>query len=145
MTSDEAPTVMVRSATSPAATVRLGDLQPFFDEKTFTVQVQADGLTARIDRVTVTPWDQPQLDDYFAQLAAHFSGWDGTRTWRSNHLVIDAQFGSGGHVELTWTLQANWLTGDRWQVRITTVIEAGEQMTNLTADVREFLRTEFEH
>ena len=141
---DEMPEVLVRGANEPAVTVRLIDPRPYFDEKSFTIAVRGSGLTAQIDRVTITPWDAPQLDEFFARLATDYTGWDGTRTWRSNHLNIEAQFHAGGHVALTWILQAHHLTEDRWQVRITTMIEAGEQMTNLAADIRAFLRTDNE-
>jgi Family of unknown function (DUF6228) len=119
--------------------VCLSDLEPFFDEKTFAVTVQANGLSAHIKGASVTPWDNPQLDDFFHQLAVDYTGWDGSREWRSNHLVIDAQFQSGGHVAVTWTLRDGLFAEDRWQVSATTVIEAGEQMALLAADIREFL------
>lgn len=136
---NEVPEVLVRGADQPAVTVRLADPRPFYDEKSFTIEVLANGLTAKIDSVTITPWDMPQLDEFFAQLAADYTGWDGTRSWRTNHLHLDAQFLAGGHVALTWTLQAHHLTAGQWQVKVTTVIEAGEQMTNLAADIGQFL------
>lgn len=139
---NEIPEVQVRGANEPTVVVRLADPRPFFDEKSFTVEVQSNGLAAKIDSVTITPWDNPQFDEFFAQLAADYTGWDATRSWHSNHLNIDAQFQAGGHVALTWTLQAHYFTEDRWQVRITTVIEAGEQMTNLAADIRHFLQAD---
>ena len=139
---DEKPEVLVRGASNPSVMVRLVDPGTFFDEKSFAIEVQADGLAAQIDNVTTTPWDTPQLDEFFTQLAMNYTGWDGTRTWRSNHLNIDAHFNAGGHVALTWTLQAHYLTGDRWQVSITTTVEAGAQMTSLAADIHEFLRGE---
>lgn len=137
---DATTEVVVRGGTDPAVSVRLVDLKPFYDEVAFTVSLHADGLTAKLDRTTITPWDSPQLDDFFAQLAADYAGWDDVRTWRSNHLAIDARFRSGGHVALTWTVQNQHFTEDRWQAKIDVVVEAGEQMANLAADIRSFLR-----
>ena len=138
--SEAACVVVVRGTAARAVTVRLSNLEPFYDEKTFVVTVQANGLSAQIEGASVTPWDNPQLDDFFHQLAADYTGWSGSRTWRSNHLAIDAQFQSGGHVAVTWTLRDGMFAEDRWEVSITTVIEAGEQMTLLAADIGEFLR-----
>ncbi len=84
---DETPQVLVRGATDPATTVRLSGLQPFFDETTFTIDTHARGLTAQVDRVTITPWDQPQLADFFTQLAAYYTGWNTCRRSRNSPAV----------------------------------------------------------
>lgn len=108
----------------------------------FTIDAQADGLQAQLQGVEVWVWDNAWLPDFIAQLAADYRGWTDERTWRTNHLSVRASFHTGGHVALTWNLHP-WhpgaLRSDPWQASITTWLEAGEQMTNLAADLREFL------
>jgi hypothetical protein len=105
-------------------------------ETVFAVEAVADGVRARLENVTVTVWDD--MSEFFAGLARDFRGWEGERVWTSNHLVLTATFGSGGHVHLDWTLRSGFFPGD-WKCTVTTVIEAGEGMTAVAADLREFL------
>ncbi|WP_198154182.1 DUF6228 family protein [Catenuloplanes japonicus] len=105
----------------------------------FAVDARADGLQAQLRGVEVWVWDDEWLPDFIARLAADYRGWDGDRTWQTNHLSVRAGFHTGGHVALTWHLH-RWLTrSDTWQASVTTWLEAGEQMSNLAADLREFL------
>ncbi|MER5432348.1 DUF6228 family protein [Streptomyces sp. NPDC002588] len=120
-----------------AASVRLFDWSRTDEYETaFAVEAVADGVRARLDNVTVTVWDD--MSEFFDGLARDFRGWDGERVWINNHLVLTATFGSGGHVHLCWTLQSDFFPGG-WKSTVTTVIEAGEGMTAVAADVREFL------
>ncbi|WP_328322971.1 MULTISPECIES: DUF6228 family protein [unclassified Streptomyces] len=105
-------------------------------EAAFTVEIAADGVRARRESVTVTVWDN--LGDFFDGLARDFRGWEGEQAWINNHLVVAATFGSGGHVYLSWTLRSGFFPED-WKCTVTNVIEAGEGMTVLAADVRAFL------
>ena len=108
-------------------------------EVSFAVEAVADGVRARLESVTVTVWDN--LDDFFDNLARDFRGWEGERVWVNNHLVVTATFGSGGHVYLSWTLRSGFFP-EEWKCTVTNVVEAGEGMTTLAADVREFLGQE---
>lgn len=102
----------------------------------FGVEASDDGVQARVETVGVSVWDR--LDDFFDGLAQDFRGWEGERTWTNNHLVVAAGFGRGGHVRLSWTLRAD-VFNDRWECTVSTVVEGGEEMTALAADLREFL------
>jgi hypothetical protein len=66
-------------------------------------------------------------------------GWSGSRSWATNHLKLTAAFHSRGHVELRWTLRPRVSRQDSWEASVTTWLEAGQQMTMLTADIRAFL------
>nr|WP_243436611.1 DUF6228 family protein [Streptomyces sp. FH025] len=79
------------------------------------------------------------MADFLGRLAADFRGWDGERTWRTNHLALRAVFRSGGHVALTWRLIPWTIREDAWEACVTTRLEAGEQLSALAADLREFL------
>jgi hypothetical protein len=48
-------------------------------------------------------------------------------------------FHTGGHVTPAWNLRRWPARSDTWQASITTWLEAGEQMSDLAADLREFL------
>ncbi|WP_269855995.1 DUF6228 family protein [Streptomyces sp. RPT161] len=137
------PEVIVRHQDDPGTQVRLCD-RYFPDEHGigFAVEIRADGLQARLDSIETWVWDHKPLTDFLDGLAADFRGWDGERTWSTNHLVLRAVFNSGGHVALTWTL-IPWTTRqDAWEASVTTWLEAGEEMSALAADLREFLTAE---
>lgn len=102
----------------------------------FAVQAMADGMRARLENVTVTVWDD--MGEFFDGPARDFRGWQGERIRSSNHLAVTAAFGSGGHVYLRWTLRSGCFPGD-WTCTMTNVIEAGEKVTALAANLREFL------
>lgn len=132
--------VVVRGSGAQALSVRLFDWSRA-DEYEFAFAVEAidDGVRARLETVTVTVWDA--MSEFFDGLARDFHGWEGERIWSNNHLIVTATFGSGGHVYLRWTLRSGFFPGD-WNCTVTTVIEAGEGMTAVAADLREFLREE---
>jgi hypothetical protein len=89
--------------------------------------------------VTIWVWDNENLVNFLKDLASDFRGWTGERAWRNNHLTRQAIFRLGGHVELTWTLQAWDSHQASWEASITTWIEAGEQMSARAADIHAFL------
>ncbi len=139
----ESPEIIVRSQDDPDTRVRLfGRYFPDEHGTGFAVELCADGLRARLDSVETWVWDHEYLHDFLARLAADFRGWYGERTWNTNHLTLRAVFRSGGHVGLTWTLMSRTTQEDSWRASATTWLEAGEQMTALAADVREFLMLE---
>jgi Family of unknown function (DUF6228) len=138
-TADEL-SVLIRCQEDHDAVVRLHS-RYFPDEYGigFAVDARADGLHAQLQGVEVWVWDDAWLPDFIAQLAADYRGWADQRIWQTNHLSVSAGFHAGGHVALTWNLH-RWLTrSDTWQASVTTWLEAGEQMSNLAADLREFL------
>ncbi|MFJ4094147.1 DUF6228 family protein [Kitasatospora sp. NPDC089913] len=131
--------LVVKGTEASSASVRLFDWSRAEYEVAFAVEAIDDGVQARLEAVTVTVWDK--MSEFFDGLARDFRGWEGERVWTNNHLVVTAAFGSGGHVYLGWTLRSGFFPGD-WSCTVTTVIEVGEGMTALAADLREFLREE---
>lgn len=130
----------VRCLENPDVMVRLYD-RYFPDEygTGFSVELEADGMRACFGPVEVWVWDDVDLPAFAAGLADDFRGWSGQRTWSTNHLRVDADYHSRGHVALRWTLQP-WLThADGWSAAVTTWIEAGAQMSRLADELRLFL------
>ncbi|WP_028564530.1 DUF6228 family protein [Salinispora tropica] len=132
--------VIVRCQDDPTVSIRLHD-RSFPDEYgiCFAVEARAQGLHAELPGTEMWVWDEAWLPDFISQLAADYRGWADERTWQANHLTVRATFHSGGHVALTWQLQPWVSRSDAWQASITTWLEGGEQMSNLAADLREFL------
>ncbi|MBT2393290.1 permease [Streptomyces sp. ISL-1] len=133
--------LVVRGAGSQAPSIRLFDWSRTDEfEVVFAVEAVDDGLRARIEAVTMSAWDGAgYLTEFLDGLARDFRGWEGERSWTNNELVVAATFGSGGHVHLSWTLRAGVFSSG-WECTVTTVIEAGEELTAVAADVQEFFR-----
>ncbi|WP_406210478.1 DUF6228 family protein [Kitasatospora sp. NBC_01560] len=140
---DAAPSaeVVIRCSEDPRACVTLTD-RDYPDQYgvAFSVSLRGEGLHARVEDVKVWVWDGEYLFDFLDGLAADFRGWDGERTWQTNHLALSATFHSGGHVCVTWSIQPRLTARQTWAASITTWLEAGQQMADLAADVRDFLR-----
>lgn len=132
--------MVIRSGQDPGVRVRLHNRQ-FLDEHetAFSIDIDADGLHAHLRDVIVAVWDIEDLPGFLDGLADSFRGWTGTRSWAASHLRLTAAFHSRGHVELRWTLRPWDSRQDSWEATVTTWIEAGQQMTGLAADVRDFL------
>ncbi|SCE81202.1 hypothetical protein GA0074696_1007 [Micromonospora purpureochromogenes] len=132
--------VTIRCQADPGLSVRLHS-RHFPDEYGvgFSVEARADGLRAELPGVAVWVWDDAWLPDFIAQLAADHQGWTEERRWQTNHLAVRAVFHSRGHVALTWHLRPWVSRSDTWRASITTWLDAGQQMSRLAADLREFL------
>ncbi|MFC8510634.1 DUF6228 family protein [Streptomyces sp. NPDC057411] len=113
------------------------------DSVHYAVELQAPGLTARVDEVVAWIRDS-DLTTFLEELAAGHRGWDGERSWQTDDrdLTVSAVFRSGGYVGLTWTLRPWPQATGGWGASATTWLEAGEQMASLAADVRDFLTGE---
>ncbi|MCB5177991.1 DUF6228 family protein [Streptomyces antimicrobicus] len=133
--------LVVRSPTTPTTYVRFSDWARLDEhEITLAVEVEADGLRARLDSVHVSVWDRAgDLTEFLDDLATDFRGWEGERTWVTHHLVLTATFRTGGHVQLSWGLRFGLFAEDAWECSVATTLEAGEQMSQLAADMRSFL------
>lgn len=133
------PQVIIRSDENPAAKVRLHDCRLLGQyETTFAVDLQSDGLYARIGEVSVSPWDAEGPDRLHGRTGGRLPRLGRHRSWAVNHLKLTAAFHSGGHVELCWTIRP-WITRPDWEASLTTWIEGGQQMTELAAAVSAFL------
>ncbi|MEU4599917.1 DUF6228 family protein [Nocardia sp. NPDC023988] len=101
------------------------------------VQVGGPGMAAMLHQVTVSLMGDRDLVSFFQSLSDDFAGWGGVRVWESidRDLRIDAVFASRGRVGLTWTVRP-WRHDDgNWTASTTVVLEAGEQMLRLAADL----------
>ncbi|MFD0635418.1 DUF6228 family protein [Catenulispora yoronensis] len=137
----ESEEIVIRCQEDRSTRVRLFDpVGQGEDELAFGIEVQAEGLHARLEHVEVHAWQSEFLSTFLAGLAADFRGWDGERLWHTNHLTLSATFRSGGHVRLLWTLRYSSGMPESWQVSAATWLEAGEQLTEVAEQAREFLR-----
>ncbi|WTW97308.1 DUF6228 family protein [Streptomycetaceae bacterium NBC_01309] len=98
-------------------------------------------LSARV-RVATSP-GAGDLSGFLGELADNFRGWEGARTWSSwgRGLVATADYRSRGQVAITWCLARRFADEEPWRVEITTVIEAGAEMSSLSSEVAAFMRT----
>ncbi|MFH7594315.1 DUF6228 family protein [Streptomyces racemochromogenes] len=133
--------LVVRSPETPSTYVRLSDWARLDEhEVAIAVEAVADGLRARLDAESISVWDRAgDLTDFLEGLAYDFRGWEGERTWVTNRLVLTATFQAGGHVQLRWALRAGVFAEDAWECSVTTTLEAGEQMSRLSSELRRFL------
>ncbi|MFI8103039.1 DUF6228 family protein [Streptomyces sp. NPDC086023] len=138
---DDDLSVAVRCRRDASARVRFGGPRAVdADCVHHSVELQAPGLTARVDDVVA--WRREDgLAAFLDALAADYRGWDGARTWRTpdRDLAVSAVFGSGGHVGLTWTVRPWRHAAGDWSASVTVWLEAGEQMATLAADIRHLL------
>jgi len=141
------PDLAIRCSKNPSVRIRFCDRRFAGDytihmaddyDTHMAIEFIADGLHAQFDDILFSPWDRDDLINFLDGLAADFHGWTGHRTWSTNHLALEANYGSGGHVELNWTLLPA-LIYPPWRATVTTTIEAGEQMSTLAEDTRFFL------
>jgi Family of unknown function (DUF6228) len=113
---------------------------------TFATELHEAGMTAAtIAYVDGTAADLGMtLSGFTERLAADWRGWAGVRTWESleGELVLDARHDGRGHVSLGVTLRGPDLDrdGTAWSARAVFVLEAGEEMTRLAADLTHHLR-----
>ncbi|WP_020554040.1 DUF6228 family protein [Embleya scabrispora] len=143
--------VIIRCNDNPAIRIRLRDAVSPDDEVAarypasrlvhYTVEIQAPGMAAHLDRVVGWTGEAREIAGFLTDLARDFGGWDGERRWHTDDrdLTVTAVFRSGGRVELTWELRPRRMGGCGWAASVTLVVEAGEQLAMLAADVRQFL------
>lgn len=66
------------------------------------------------------------IADYFAELAADWRGWTGDRSWGERPLALTATHDGLGRIALTVDLEHLHPTDNRWAVRATITLEAGQ-------------------
>ncbi|MET8294740.1 DUF6228 family protein [Streptomyces sp. NPDC048387] len=141
---EDKPGVTIRCQDNPSVGLRFCDRFSFDrDSVHYAVEAWAPGMTARANEVIAWIWDS-DLTTFLEELAADYQGWEGTRTWHTlnRDLAVSAAFRSGGYIGLTWTIRP-WPSADGgWSSSVTTWLEAGEQMSSFTSDVRHFLARE---
>ncbi|MFJ9823261.1 DUF6228 family protein [Streptomyces sp. NPDC101160] len=138
---DDERSVTIRCQDNSSVGVTFCDRFSFdADSVHYAVELRAPGLSARVNEVVAWIWDG-DLTTFLEELAADYRGWDGERSWQTNDrdLTVSAVFRSGGYVGLTWTSRPWPHAAGGWGASVTTWLEAGEQMTSLAAEVRNFL------
>jgi hypothetical protein len=104
------------------------------------VELHDSGLDACTEVDLSWPPDGTDQDliIFLQSLVDDWRGWTGERKWRSMDakMWIDAHHDGTGHVTLGATLHEDSSSPDAWSVRVTVTLEAGEQMSQLVADLR---------
>ncbi len=139
---DERPCVAIRGQDNVSVGVSFRDRHSADDYCVhYSVQVQAAGLSARLDDAVAWIGDNSDLAPFLEKLAGDFTGWDGEQCWETNDhdLAVSAVFRPGGYVDLTWTLRPWRKAAGGWSASVTTRLEAGEQMASFAAEIRHFL------
>ena len=92
-----------------------------------------DGPSAQVD---VYDFHYDTLPNFFEDLAEHWKGFAGTKSWYSleNHMMLDATSDKLGHVFLRVTLSIMDGPSD-WEVKATLLVEAG-QLDRLAREAR---------
>jgi hypothetical protein len=107
------------------------------------VELHDHGLDARTDVELWWPASGHEVDllAFLQGLADDWRGWPDVRQWRSKDAAmgIDARHKGTGYVCLTATLRDDAPAWDAWSANVTISVEAGEQLDQLVADVRELL------
>ena len=121
---------------------------PYGDGYVYTVstELHAHGMTAttvaKVDGIFAD--SVTTLSGFVESLAADWTGWSEVRTWQSmeRELTIDARHDGRGYVSLGVTLREPGPDWDdtAWSARAVFVLEAGEEMTRLAADLTHLLR-----
>lgn len=103
------------------------------------IELLADGFSAV--RHDIALIGTPALAEFVAELADAFEGWQGIRTWcnADGDFRLEARHERGGHVRLGWHITTGWVVVRRgaWTASATVVLEAGEEMRQLAADIAE--------
>jgi len=109
------------------------DPEDYYSPRRYVVEADSEVTAA----VTAGFWSSDGLGRFLAGLAEDFRGWSGERIWQASDLVlcVAATHEKLGHVHLRWTLtDSRHEPGCELTVR--TVVDAGEDMRRLAADVR---------
>lgn len=113
------------------------------DSVHYAVELEAPGLTARVDEVVAWIWDR-DLAPFLDELVADCRGWEGERNWHTHDrdLAVSAVFHTGGHVGLTCTVRPWPTSAGGWSASVTTWSEADEQMASPASGIRRFFAAE---
>jgi hypothetical protein len=111
----------------------------------FPLMMSGDGMSAA-SRVRSSNGNSGEIGPFLAEAAVDWRGVDGDRTWESldHHLTVEVRRRTGGHVLLTFTLR-RFTHGEThhlelaWSASATVTVEAGEEMSQLAAAVKELI------
>jgi len=104
----------------------------------FGADLHAPGLSAS-RQVFVFGWSD--IAGFFSDLAQHWRGWDGPKTWTSpeHDLTVTATHESGSHVRVAIVLQDG--PAHTWSASTSVDVEPGEEMTLLARDLSRLTST----
>ncbi|MGV9214597.1 DUF6228 family protein [Micromonospora sp. RB23] len=108
-------------------------------------EISDEGMMAKTSATLAGRWapEDETLEWFFQSLADDWRGWEGKRNWCSldGELQIDAHHDGRGHVAIGVTLRRarQAYADDAWSARTVLMVEAGEEMTRLAADIRHLL------
>lgn len=88
-------------------------------------RIHSYGLTAESRFNERSSREKLDLDAYFADLAAHWRGWEGDKEWEATGLAFAARHDGLGHVTLDVILESEPWHADSWRVRASLSLEAG--------------------
>jgi hypothetical protein len=135
---DAGPTL---SSTSWGTVVRLTFAEPRRppeddDMVEYLVKVEGDGL--RVESPVLSLAGGDGLPTFLEDLASHFRGWSGARTWRSleDQLRLEATWADGGHVNLRFRITPSIY--ETWEVAVSFTVEAGAEMEALASEMARF-------
>lgn len=102
------------------------------------VSVELQDLTARREVAAHYGNGFDDLAVFFHDLASHWSGWEGAKSYRSleGDLQLRAEH-TGSHVELGFVLQDPSFP-ETWSVRSRITLDAGEELAQVTEALGEF-------
>jgi len=105
------------------------------------VTLELDGLKAEktVNAHYATCFDE--LIGYLEDLAANWSGWDGTKGYESleHDLVLKARHDGYGHVAIQVTLSKMDGSADEWECTGRVTTEPGAQMAEVAESARQLL------
>jgi hypothetical protein len=102
----------------------------------YQVILKAQDLTASAKVYAFEP--HGALVQYFADLAAHWKGWDGEKKWSSleGEFTLSCKSNGHGHVEMKVMLKSG-LYEDDWSVQIMMNVDAG-QLEEIASNIKRF-------
>jgi len=119
------------------ATLQIGEFAPEYtdsDSKSFLVTVNTRGWSIE---QRASAYLAPDLGDYFTNLAAHWKGWKGEKTWSTleGEFELSASTDRLGHITLVFGLHQGF-SGGGWKLQGEIELEAGA-LEALAAQARE--------
>jgi Family of unknown function (DUF6228) len=99
------------------------------------VSVELEDLTAsrRITPHYANAFDD--LRDFFEDLAAHWTGWTGSKHYESLERDLNLRAEHNGHIQLMFILEDPSFP-EEWSVRGKVTLEPGEELTRVSEDIR---------
>jgi len=123
------------------STLVFADFEPEYagaDSKSFVVKASTRGWAVE---QRVSAYLAADLGKYFSELAMHWRGWKGTKTWSTLEceLELTASSDSVGHVKLAFSINQGF-SGGNWRLQGELELEAGA-LESLAKEAQNVWRT----